>query len=138
MKIKSSWVKVAIAIFTMAVFYASACSTACATAVCPNQVQQTSGRECEQTPSHHSHQSGHREPDNSDCLQHRHPGLFLAESGNLLPFQLSSSSHFHVPVPAVDTGVDRILSTHNAEATDLAPPLGSIRPLYQKISVLRI
>ena len=138
MKQKSNWAKIAVAIFTMAVFYASVCSTACATGVCPNQVQQTSGHDCEQTPSHHSHHPGHQTPDNSDCSLHQHPNLFLGKSGNLSQSQVSIASHFNIFATAVNSGLDLIRSTHSAKATDLAPPLTAIGPLYQKISVLRI
>ena len=138
MRRNANWARIVVAIFTMAVFYASVCSTACATGVCPNQVQQTSGHDCEQTPSHHSHQSGHHTPGNSDCSQHQHPNLFLGKSGNLAQFQLTTASHLNVSFTAVNSGLDLILSTHSAEATDLAPPFRSNSPLYQKISVLRI
>lgn len=77
-------------------------------------------------------------PDKSDCSQHQHPNLFLGESGNLSQFQLSTASQLNASITAVHSGLDLILSTDSAEATDLAPPFITLRPLYQKISVLRI
>ncbi len=135
---KAHWVRIVTVLITVAAFYASACSATCLVGVCPNQVQQTSGHDCDQSPSHHSHPSGHQMPDKSECSQHQHPTLFLAKSGNLSTFQLSTAAHFPASVTALDSGLDLILSAYSVEASDIAPPLGSSTPLYQKISVLRI
>jgi hypothetical protein len=127
-----------VALFTMAVFYASVCSTSCAVGVCPNQVPQTAGHDCEQTPSHHPDPSGHQTPDNPDCSQHEHPGLFLAKSGDLFQFQLSVVDHLNASAMAIPAVHRLAASLTPAEASDHAPPLASSIPLYQQISVLRI
>ena len=136
MRRNANWARIVVAIFTMAVFYGSVCSTTCAIGFCPNQAQQMPAHDCESTSSHHSHHSSHPAPAKPDCSEHRHPGLFLAKSGNLSPFALSTYNLN--AVTAVESGLDLIPSTYSAEGSDLAPPLRSIRPLYQKISVLRI
>ena len=135
---QANWARIVVAIFTMAVFYASVCSTTCAIGVCPNQVQQTAGHDCDQTPSHHSHQSGHQAPESPDCSQHEHPGLFLAKAGNLSQFQLTVVTHLSASTAAISFGHSLAASMADTEASDLAPPLRSNGPLYQQISVLRI
>ena len=138
MRRNADWARIVVAIFTMAMFYASVCSTTCAIGFCPNQVQQTAGHECEQTPAHHSHHSEHQTPENPDCSQHQHPGLFLAKSGNLSQFQLSVGGHLNASAAPVSAGHGLTLNMTSAEASDLAPPPTPNSPLYQQISVLRI
>jgi hypothetical protein len=138
MRIKASWARLVVAIFTMAMFCASACSASCAAGVCPDKVQQTAGHDCEQMPSQHSSRSGHRSPDSPDCSQHQHPGLFVANSGTFWQFQLNivyplnasaaASSPEH-SLPAIFTQPAAALH---------APPIVSSVPLYEQISVLRI
>lgn len=138
MRRNADWTRNVVAIFTMAMFYASVCSTTCAIGFCPNQVQQTAGHDCDQTPSHHSHQSGHPTPASPDCSQHEHPGLFLVKSGNLSPLQLSVVGHLSASTAAISSGHGLAASMADTEASDLALPLRSNSPLYQQISVLRI
>lgn len=138
MRIKANWAKTVVAIFTMAVFYASVCSTTCAVGVCPNQVQQKAGHDCEQMPSHHSDQSRHQAPDNPDCSQHEHPGFFLAKSGELSQIQLSPVGHLNASAMAIPAVHGLVASLTPAKASDHVPPLASSIPLYQQISVLRI
>src|ERR1700676_3942914 len=132
----ASWARIVVAIFTMAVFYASVCATACSIGLCPEQAQQTAGHDCENAASHHSAPSG-KEPANGDCSPHQHPGPYLAKSGELPQFQLSLASHPDVST-AVSEAHELILSMADADASHLAPPVESSSPLYQKISVLRI
>jgi hypothetical protein len=127
-----------VAIFTLAVFYASVCSTTCAIGVCPNQVQQTAGHDCDQTSSHHSHRSGHQAPEKPDCSRHGHPGSFLVKSGELSKIQLSVVGHLNASAAAVCSGDSLTASLPAMDGSDLAPPLRSNPPLYQQISVLRI
>jgi hypothetical protein len=138
MRTKANWARMIAAIFTMAMFYASVCSTTCAIGFCPNQVQQTAGHDCDQPSSHHSDPSGHQVPDKPDCSQHQHPDLFLTKSGNLSQFQLSVVSHLNASSAAVSQGHSLILSMTVADAPDHAPPPTSNIPLYLQISVLRI
>jgi hypothetical protein len=138
MRIKASWARMVVAIFTMAMFYASVCSASCAAGVCPDRVQQTTGHDCEKMPSDHSSQSGHRSPDNPDCSQHQHPGLFVAKSGNFSQFQLSVADHLNASTVAV-SALHRLprIFTHPA-AFEHAPLTVSSVPPYEQISVLRI
>lgn len=141
MRTKASWARMVVAIFTVAMFYASVCSTTCAIGVCPNQVQQTASHDCDQASPHHSRHSdqpGHQAPENPDCSQHGHPGSFLAKSSELSQIQLSVVGHLDASASAVSPGRSVVASLTIAEASDLAPPLRSNTPLYQQISVLRI
>lgn len=134
----ASWARIVVAIFTMAVFYASVCATTCSIGFCPEQAQQTAGHDCENAASHHSAPSG-KAPANSDCTPHQHPGPFLAKSGELRQFQLSLASQLDASAITVTNVHDElVLSMAEAGASDLAPPIESSSPLYQKISVLRI
>ena len=134
----ASWARIVVAIFTMAVFYASVCATACSIGFCPEQAQQTAGHDCENATSHHSAPSG-KAPANSDCTPHQHPGPFLAKSGELRQFQLSLASQLDASAMTFTKVHDElVLSMAEAGASDLAPPIESSSPLYQKISVLRI
>lgn len=133
-----SWTRIVVALFTMAMFYASVCSASCAVGVCPDQVQRTASHDCEQMPAHHAGQSGHKAPDSPDCSKHQHPSVLLAKSGEVAKVklsvagQLSAASFIFVPRHDFAANLLRV------EASDLAPPLASHLPLYQQISVLRI
>jgi hypothetical protein len=135
---KANRARIVAAIFTMALFYASMCSTTCAIGYCPNQVQRTAGHDCDQTPSHHSHPSHPQAPGNPDCSRHEHPGLFVAKSGDLSKFQLRVLGHLDASTPFNSSQQYMATSMTDAKASDHAPPLASSLPLYQQISVLRI
>jgi hypothetical protein len=138
MRRKANWTRIVLAVFAMAVFYASVCSASCAVGVCPNQVQQTASHDCDQMPSHHSAPSGHETPDTPDCSKHQHPGLFVMKSGDVSQFQLSAVDHLNVSATAFSPvcGLTALLT--QAEASEHGPPLVSSVPLYEQISVLRI
>jgi hypothetical protein len=125
-----------VAIFTMAVFYASICATTCTIGFCPDQVRQTTGHDCEQGDTHRPASTGH-EPA-SDCSPHQHPGPFLAKSAELPQFQLSLASRLDVSGITVSEAHELVLNVGDAAASDLAPPFKSSSNLYQSISVLRI
>jgi hypothetical protein len=137
MKRNANWARIVVAIFTMAVFYASVCATTCSIGFCPNQVQQTTGHDCEQAGTHHSGPAGH-EPANSDCSPHQHPGPFVAKSAELPQFQLSLVSQLDVSAITVSEALELVFSMADAKAADLAPPVKSSGTLYKSISVLRI
>ena len=132
----ASWARIVVAIFTMAVFYASVCATTCSIGFCPEQAQQTAGHDCENAASHHSAPSG-KAPANSDCSPHQHPGPYLAKSGELPQFQLSLASQPDVSTTVSDAH-ELIVNMADANASDLAPPIKSSSPPYQRISILRI
>jgi hypothetical protein len=136
MKRNASWARIVVAIFTMAVFYASVCSTTCSIGFCPNRVQQTAGHDCEQAGTHHSAPAGH-EPA-SDCSPHQHPGPFLAKSAELPQFQLGLASQLDISAIAVSEAHELVLNVADANASDLAPPVKSRSDLYKSIAVLRI
>src|ERR1700704_1911479 len=128
--------RIVVAIFTMAVFYASVCATTCSIGFCPEHAQQTASHDCENAASHHTAPSG-KAPANSDCSPHQHPGPYLAKAGELPQFQLSLASQPDVSTVVIEAH-ELILSMTDAKASDLATPIKSSSPLYQKISVLRI
>ena len=138
MKRNPKWARIIVAIFTMAVLYVSLCSTTCAIGFCPYQAQHFPAHDCDQAPSHHSHQPGHQTPDHPDCFQHQHPGSFLANSGNPAQFQLSVANNPNVAVTDFSARHGLTVTMTDSQASDLAPPLRSNSPLYQQISVLRI
>jgi hypothetical protein len=126
-----------VAVFTMAMFYASVCTATCAIGVCPDEVQQTAGHDCDQASSHHSSQPGHKAPESPDCSKHAHPGVFVAKSGDVSQFQLSIVEHLQLSATALGARHDLRLSTAT-RASGPAPPFASKLPLHQQISVLRI
>lgn len=138
MRTKANWARLVAAIFTMAVFYASLCSTTCAIGFCPNQVQHAANHDCERTPSHHSGQSKHQTPDNPNCSEHQHPGLYVAMSPDL-QFQLSVVDYLGASAAALFPvrGLLEIFAAHPV-ASEHAPPIVSSVPLYDQNSVLRI
>jgi hypothetical protein len=136
MKRNANWARIVVAIFTMAVFYASVCATTCSIGFCPNQVQQAGGHDCEQSGTHRSTPAGH-EPA-SNCSPHQHPGLFLAKSAELPQFQLSLANRTDVLGVTVREARALVLDIDDAAASDLAPPIRSSSDLYKSISVLRI
>lgn len=134
MRTKANWARMVVANFTMAVFYASVCSTTCAIGFCPNQVHQTAGHDCEQTPD----QSKHQTPDNPDCPEHQHPGSFVTKSVNFSQFQLNVVDHLK-PSDSTFPPVHGLPATFtDPAASEHAPPIVSTVPLYEQISVLRI
>jgi hypothetical protein len=138
MKTRATWARMVVAIFTMAMFYASVCSASCAVGVCPDKVQQTTSHDCDQMPAHHSDQSRHGSPDNPDCSQHQHPGVLVAKTGNFSQFQLTALHSLHVSAAASSplVGLPAIFS--QSAASEHAPPIVSGVPVYEQISVLRI
>src|ERR1700681_775243 len=132
----ASSARIVVAISTMAVFYASMCATTCSIGFCPEHAQQTAGHDCENAASHHSAPSG-KAPANSDCSPHQHPGPYLAKSGELPQFQLSLASQPDVSTTVSDAH-ELIVNMADANASDLAPPIKSSSPPYQRISILRI
>jgi hypothetical protein len=137
MKRNANWARIVVAIFTMAVFYASVCATTCSIGFCPNQVQQTTGHDCEQADTHHSGPAGH-EPANSDCSSHQHPGPFVAKSAELPQFQLIVASQLDVSAITVSEALELVFSMADSDASEPAPPVKSSGTLYKSISVLRI
>jgi len=136
MKRNANWARIVVAIFTMAVFYASICATTCSVGFCPDQVQQTTGHDCEQGGTHHSAPYGH-EPAR-DCSPHQHPGPFLTKSGELPQFQLSHASRLDVSAITVSEGHELVSSASDAYASEPDPPVKSSSDLYKDISVLRV
>jgi hypothetical protein len=136
---KAYQARLIIAVFTVAMFYASVCSASCGVGVCLEQTHRTAGHDCGQMPSHHSVPSGHQAPDKPDCSQHQHPELFVLKSGGQLPqFQLNIAHH----LPAAATNFSAL---HGLTAvlvrtapSEHAPPNIFSSSLYDRNSVLRL
>lgn len=127
-----------VAIFTVAMFYASVCSAACAVGVCPNQVQQSDSHDCDHSSSHHSQSSQNHSPENPDCAKHEHPGLFVVKAAALSQFQLSITGHLSTSELTASSLHDITDGMAVSGVSDLAPPPNLKIPLYQETSVLRI
>jgi hypothetical protein len=139
MKMKANWARMIVALFTIAMLYASVCSASCTVGVCPEQMQRTAGHDCDRMPSQHSAPSGHQTPDKPDCSKHRHPELFVTKSGGDLPqFQLSVVDHLNASGAAFSPmhGFSAILTPD--VTSEHAPPPAADVPLYDRSSVLRI
>ena len=125
------------AIFTMVIFYASACTTICALGVCPNHPQQTSSHDCESSTSDHSHRSS--VPDKPDCSRHAHPSVVFVKSGGVARIDLRISAYLGPAVQFASPGNLSVANPTAFDGSDLAPPLAPRRiPLHQQIGVLRI
>lgn len=126
------------AIFTVAMLYASFCSTTCAFGVCPYQGQESSSHDCDHPLSSHSSGSHHHGPKERDCSNHHHPCVNLVKADGLPQFE---------PTKADDIRIAQLLSNlSDGDSLSLSVSsffdLGSLpiprEPLYQYISVLRI
>lgn len=133
----ASRVKIVLAIFTIAVFYASVCSTTCAVGTCPNLAQHSESRHCDQPSSQHSSNSHDHGPENSDCSAHSHPSIFVKASG--IPVtQLTSTVYLKIG-DLVAYFCDRLnIRLSTAWGSDLAPPIAPKVPLHQQSFALRI
>ena len=138
MAINANRARIVVALFTMVMFYASACTTICAAGICPNQAQQTSSHDCEPLPSHHSHHSSDPAPDKPDCSSHAHPSVLFLKSGDVSPFQLSVSGGVSLAAMLASSADRLAANSINSQESNLAPPFAPNVPLYQQISVLRI
>jgi len=126
------------AIFTVAMLYASVCSTTCAMGACPVEVQHSDGDDCDHSSSSRSEGSGHHGSENSDCSAHNHPSVFLEKAASASKFQLSTTGHVNVYELLVHAAREMTVGSAVLEIAGLDPPVTSKNPLYQKISVLRI
>jgi hypothetical protein len=129
---------IVVVIFTVAMFCASVCSTACAMGICPNQEQHSDFHDCDHSSSHHSQSSHNHSPQKPDCSKHEHPGLFVVQAATLSQFQLSITGHLSTSELPASSLHDLTVSMTASGASDLAPPPTLKIPLYQQISVLRI
>lgn len=129
-------VRIVVAIFTMAMVYASFCSTTCAVGVCPNQEQQSSSHDCDHPSPNHSSSPRHQGPGKPDCSVHHHPAVNLVKAEGLPRFRPTNTGQIALNKLLYKLLPDSSAPILNASSlSDLAPPKD---PLYQRISVLRI
>jgi len=136
---KTSRAQIVAAIFTVAMFYASVCSTMCAAGVCPDESQRSATTDnCDQMPRGHSDFPQKHMPENHDCSMHHHPAINIVKADNLPQFRLTNAGHIDVNELLVNS--TRVMAFNLAVFSlgDLAPPPALRSPLYQQISVLRI
>ena len=139
MRPKTARVRIVAAIFTVAMFYASACSTMCAAGICPNELQHSASDDnCDRMPMGHSDYPQKHVPENHDCSMHRHPNVNVVKADNLPQFQLSSTGHINLSDLLVNSTHVMAFGLAAFSLSDLAPPPTLRSPLYQQISVLRI
>ena len=131
--------RIVAAVFTVAMFYASVCSTMCAAGVCPNELRHSaSGDACNQMPAGHSDGTQKHAPENRDCSMHHHPTANIVQADNLPQFQLTSTGHINASDLLANSAQVMAFSLAAFSLSDLAPPPTLRSPLYQHISVLRI
>ena len=130
--------RILIAIFTVAMFYASVCSTTCALGVCPNQVQGSASQDCDHTSPEHSNSTPHHGPEKPDCSNHNHPTSNFVKADGLPQLQLSGIGNVSVNQLFANAPHAAGLTLAVFSLSDLAPPPTLRNPLYQQISVLRI
>lgn len=81
-----------VAIFIVAMFYASVCSATCALGRCPNKVQHSDHHDCD----HHSSGSSSHGPQKPDCSKHGHPSLSVVKADGVRQFHLASARSLDV------------------------------------------
>ena len=136
---KTTRARIVTVIFTVAMFYASVCSTMCAAGICPNELQHSaSGGNCDQMPTGRSDYPQKQAPENHDCSMHHHPIVNVVKASNLPQFQLTSTGHINVNDLLVNSTHAMAFDLATFSLSDLVPPPTPRSPLYQQISVLRI
>lgn len=139
MRLKTARARIVAAIFTVAMFYASVCSTMCAAGICPNELQHSASHDnCDQMPMGHSDYPQKHVPENHDCSMHHHPNVNVVKADNLPQFQLSSTGYINVNDLLFNSSQVMAFSLAAFSLSDPAPPPPLRSPLYQQISVLRI
>ncbi len=129
--------QIIIVVFTIGVFYASFCTTACAVEGCPTLAQHAANHDCDHPDPQHSKSSHNHEPGNSDCHAHGHPS-FAFQSSTGVQLHLGAISHCHVELLFLDSRDVAAVSLDPVWGSGLAPPLSPYNPTYQQFSVLRI
>ena len=130
--------RIVVAIFTVAMVYASSCSTACAMGFCPNQPEHSESHDCEQSSPRQSNGSQHDAPGSPDCSKHHHPTINFLKANGLPQFPLNNAGHVNVDQSLGNVPQASALSFATIWANDLAPPPTLKIPLYQQTSILRI
>jgi hypothetical protein len=130
--------RLVVAVFTLAMIYASFCSTACAIGACPNLARHSESRDCDHSSSGHSQNSHHHGPENSKCAEHGHPGTFALMGAGIAQFQFTSADRVNAAAPLILSFGTPAFALSGSWISDLAPPPNLNTPVYQQSSVLRI
>jgi hypothetical protein len=139
MRLRTASARIVAAAFTVAMLYASVCSTMCAAGVCPNEPRHSEGDDnCNQMPTGHSHDPQKHAPENHDCSTHHHPTVNIVKGDNLPQFQLASAGRINPNDLLANSAQVIAFSLPAFSLSDPAPPPNLRNPLYQQISVLRI
>ncbi len=137
MSLRSGRAMLMVAVFTVAILHASACSAACLVGPCRSLVQGLGESGCHhESPAKTSQPAGH-DSKHSHCNNHVHPGNFLQGPGGpaLGLFAKSWPRTHYVPAAAIPS---LVWSPSGASARDHAPPLLSSESLFRKSCLLRI
>jgi len=125
-----------VAIFTTAMLYASACSTACAAGFCPFLIRGSDRHQCDQAPRrpYGSHQGS---PEHSNCSGHGHPNVFVGVAGP--PLYRPAGAAYHGANKFIARPPRSVVAAREVLwGADLAPPLFAPNLLQQQPFVLRI
>ncbi|MFZ3218225.1 MAG: hypothetical protein WA192_19410 [Candidatus Acidiferrales bacterium] len=129
---------IVVAILSLALLFASVCSTTCAMGYAPGAAQPAGNHGCEHALPESSGGSHHPAPEKQRCFGHHHSTFDALKGNGLSQFQLRSEGHAlggYLSGTVASAGVfDLALSS----ASDLAPPSPATNPFRAKISVLRI
>ena len=130
--------KILISIFSLAMFYGSICSAACAAGFCPNLAHYSQSHDCNQPSQHHSTGSHHHDSKDPDCQQHAHPPDFAIKSAGLSQYRVNSATTIRSAALSTNQVAAFSVMRSSVATSDLAPPgfLKSARD--QQSAVLRI
>ena len=130
--------RLVVLIFTVAMIYASFCSTTCGFGVCPYQEGRSSSHDCDHPSSSHSSGSHHHGPKERDCSDHHHPSVNLVKADGLPQFESTKADDVLITQFVSNLSDGASLSFNVSSFFDLGSPPTPRNPLYQRISVLRI
>ena len=132
---KPARARIVAAVFTVAMFYASVCSSMCAAGFCPNEFGHSAG-----TGNFGQILGGvHKHvPENDDCCSMHHPTVNVVRADNLPQPRFANTGHVNASDLLANSTRVMSFSLAAFSLSDLAPPPTQERPLYQRISLLRI
>jgi hypothetical protein len=128
----------AVAIFSLALLYASTCWATCAICVGSSATTETTSHDCEHAASHPAGGSHQHLPVTPDCFGHHHASFELVQGDGLTQLHFSATAHALANPLAPRAVNTETFGVAASSLSDLAPPqLATISP-QQKITILRI
>jgi hypothetical protein len=126
---------IVVAMFTLAVMYASFCATKCAFEDLPGLDQYSESRSGE---TGQSQDSGHGDPADSGCVASDHLDAFVPATAVTAECELGSVGLVNVSATSVSPVPAPSFALPSFRASDLDPPYPVTIALYQQNSVLRV